>query len=184
MKRNNPRIQHLIPAGQQYRRNLTDCNELPPALQQWMCPACSVVHTKVPASLTNYRCSCGWFGDRHQLLRAEHAAELPQIVVTSRKGNEPFLGEYVGRPSPLGNPFMIGRDGTREQVIAKYRSWIVQEWDREPHGVVMNEIRRLARLAMVQPLRLICWCAPEACHADVIKQTIELIIQYEPKEPT
>ena len=35
-------------------------------------------------------------------------------------------GEYIGRRgygregSPLGNPFVIGRDGTREQVIAKY----------------------------------------------------------------
>ena len=27
---------------------------------------------------------------------------------------------YVGRPSPWGNPFVIGRDGTREEVVAKY----------------------------------------------------------------
>jgi hypothetical protein len=26
---------------------------------------------------------------------------------------------YVGRPSPLGNPYALGRDGNREQVIAK-----------------------------------------------------------------
>ncbi len=25
---------------------------------------------------------------------------------------------YVGRPSPLGNPYVLGRDGNREEVIA------------------------------------------------------------------
>ena len=35
---------------------------------------------------------------------------------------------YVGRPSKWGNPrFVIGRDGSRDQVIAKYRVWIVQQ---------------------------------------------------------
>ena len=27
---------------------------------------------------------------------------------------------YIGRPSKWGNPYVIGPDGTREQVIAKY----------------------------------------------------------------
>jgi hypothetical protein len=31
---------------------------------------------------------------------------------------------YVGRPSALGNPFVVGRDGSREEVIAKYRRWL------------------------------------------------------------
>ena len=32
---------------------------------------------------------------------------------------------YVGRPSKWGNSFVIGRDGSRSEVIAKYRAWIV-----------------------------------------------------------
>jgi hypothetical protein len=28
---------------------------------------------------------------------------------------------YVGRPSALGNPFVVERDGSRQEVIAKYR---------------------------------------------------------------
>lgn len=31
---------------------------------------------------------------------------------------------YIGRPSILGNPFTVGRDGTREEVIAKYEDWL------------------------------------------------------------
>jgi hypothetical protein len=59
-------------------------------------------------------------------------------------------------PSKWGNPFVIGRDGSRDQVIAKYRAWIV----RQP-----------ALMAALHELRgkdLVCWCAPERCHADVL----------------
>jgi len=34
---------------------------------------------------------------------------------------------YIGRPSICGNPFVIGRDGTRADVIAKYESWLAQQ---------------------------------------------------------
>jgi hypothetical protein len=72
-------------------------------------------------------------------------------------GKQPAEGRvYVGRPSKWGNPFVIGRHGTRDQVIAKYRAWIT---------------RQSALMAALPELRgknLICWCAPEACHADVL----------------
>jgi hypothetical protein len=63
---------------------------------------------------------------------------------------------YVGRPSKWGNPFKIGHDGSREQVIARYREWI---------------LRQPALMAALPELRgkdLVCWCAPEPCHADVL----------------
>ena len=34
---------------------------------------------------------------------------------------------YIGRPGPWGNPFEIGKAGTRKEVINKYREWIVQQ---------------------------------------------------------
>ena len=37
---------------------------------------------------------------------------------------------YTGRPSKWGNPFVIGRDGSRADVIAKYRAWIVTQPER------------------------------------------------------
>lgn len=30
-------------------------------------------------------------------------------------------------PEQVGNPFVIGRDGTRAEVIAKYREWVVAQ---------------------------------------------------------
>ena len=63
---------------------------------------------------------------------------------------------YVGRPSPWGNPFVIGRDGTREEVIAKYAAWV----RKQPH--------LLARIAGLRGKTLGCWCAPLPCHANVL----------------
>ena len=31
----------------------------------------------------------------------------------------------IGRPGIFGNPFIIGRDGTREEVINKHYNWIL-----------------------------------------------------------
>ena len=63
---------------------------------------------------------------------------------------------YIGRPSKWGNPFEIGKDGTREEVIAKYRKYILNQPD------LMNSLDEL------QGKVLGCWCSPKACHGDTL----------------
>jgi predicted RNA-binding Zn-ribbon protein involved in translation (DUF1610 family) len=65
---------------------------------------------------------------------------------------------YIGRPSPWGNPFIMGRDGTRAEVIAKYRAWIAEQPDL------------LMRLHELIGKDLVCWCAPLPCHGDVLAE--------------
>ena len=67
---------------------------------------------------------------------------------------------YIGRPGPWGNPFEIGRDGTRAEVIEKYRAWIV------------NQGALLARLPELRGKVLGCFCAPAACHGDVLLELL------------
>jgi hypothetical protein len=55
-----------------------------------------------------------------------------------------------------GNRFVIGRDGARDQVIAKYRAWVL----RQP--------ALLAALGQLRGKDLVCWCAPDPCHAEVV----------------
>lgn len=62
----------------------------------------------------------------------------------------------IMRPSKWGNPFVIGRDGTRTQVMAKFRDYV----DRNP------ELRRQA-LATLRGRDLVCCCKPKACHGDL-----------------
>jgi hypothetical protein len=63
---------------------------------------------------------------------------------------------YVGRPSKWGNPFAIGKDGSREDVVRKYEDWIVTQ----PH--LMRALPELCGKVLA------CWCAPHACHGDVL----------------
>ncbi len=65
---------------------------------------------------------------------------------------------YIGRPSKWGNPFKIGRDGDRAQVIAKYREWL------------SHQPQLLAQLPELRGKRLGCWCKPLPCHGDVLAE--------------
>ena len=69
---------------------------------------------------------------------------------------------YIGRGGPWGNPFRIGRDGTRAEVIAKYRVWIMSD-DRVAVALLNN-------LHMLQGKVLGCFCAPLSCHGDVLAE--------------
>ena len=65
---------------------------------------------------------------------------------------------YIGRPSKWGNPFSIGKDGDREEVLYKYKEWIkTQDLD-------LNELRDKV---------LGCWCAPKKCHGDILRDLIK-----------
>lgn len=94
-------------------------------------------------------------------------------VLSKRSLNDPLPGVqrvYVGRPSPLGNPFVIGRDGDRAAVVNKYGKWL----EAERHNpAIKKELQKLKDMAKKGPLELVCWCAPLSCHADVIKSFLE-----------
>jgi len=80
-------------------------------------------------------------------------------------------GFYIGRPSPLGNPFVIGRDGDREEVIMKYREYLKKAIKN--NDKVKAEFERVKEFNRKGGVILICWCAPEKCHGDVIREMIE-----------
>ena len=71
---------------------------------------------------------------------------------------------YIGRGSRWGNPFVIGRDGGRGEVIAKYRAHL---WAQVKSGdVTLDDLREL------NGKRLGCFCKPKACHGDVIASAV------------
>ncbi len=83
-------------------------------------------------------------------------------------------GIYIGRPSPLGNPYKIGEHGTRHEVLAKYRAWLWRQICLR--GNVYRELRRLAAIAERGDLVLICWCKERGrdvgCHGDILKSAV------------
>lgn len=63
---------------------------------------------------------------------------------------------YIGRPSKWGNPFVVGKHDRRGECIERYEQWL-----REQDEMIdaLDELRGLV---------LGCWCAPRACHGDVL----------------
>lgn len=88
------------------------------------------------------------------------SARVVNVKIVGRSGCDVF----IGRPSKWGNPYRIGRDGTREEVVAKYREFM----ESSPE----------ARLEAIEELRgkvLGCFCAPLACHGDVLAEYAERV---------
>ena len=65
---------------------------------------------------------------------------------------------YIGRPSKWGNSFVVGRDGTRAEVIEKFRQNLSPEL--------------LKQLDELRGKRLGCWCKPLSCHGDVLVELL------------
>jgi len=86
-------------------------------------------------------------------------------------------GEYIGRGSPLGNPWPIRGFDTRELVIARYKVYLRQQIENGNKGVI-NELERLGNIAITTgKLNIQCFCSPQPCHGDVIKEVLENAIR-------
>jgi Domain of unknown function (DUF4326) len=79
------------------------------------------------------------------------------------------FGGYSG--SPLGNPFLVGKDGVLSQVLSKYRIWLRSK-------MMFDCVVRRVMEELTDNSVLGCWCVdkevagsgePE-CHCDIIAQ--------------
>lgn len=78
-------------------------------------------------------------------------------VLNRYKVIAPSDAVFIGRPSKWGNPFAIGLHGTREQVIEKYREWLMAR----------PELVAAAKQELAGK-DLVCFCKPLPCHGDVL----------------
>lgn len=76
--------------------------------------------------------------------------------VLSRRWGDSKRAVYIGRGSKWGNPFVIGRHGDRAAVVAKHEAWL-----RGQHEL-------LRALPALRGRDLVCFCAPLACHGDLL----------------
>jgi len=68
---------------------------------------------------------------------------------------------YIGRGSKWGNPFRIGEDGNRDDVIRKYREYILKRKD------LLMDLHELKGKVLG------CFCNPLACHGDILLELIK-----------
>lgn len=85
---------------------------------------------------------------------------MPKVYNKKNK-DAPKGAVYVGRPTKWGNPYTIGGNylggDSREDVVRMYRYYL---GDRPE---LREDIKK-----ELKGKDLVCWCAPKACHADVL----------------
>ncbi|MHA2281538.1 MAG: DUF4326 domain-containing protein [Promethearchaeota archaeon] len=79
---------------------------------------------------------------------------MPTRVVHCKRAD---YDVYIGRPSKWGNPFSLGKDGDRTEVIEKYKDYLRSRPD------LIEDARKELR-----GKTLGCWCSPQLCHGDVL----------------
>lgn len=55
-----------------------------------------------------------------------------------------------------GNPFVIGKDGTREEVIQKFEKYL------------LSNSELMQKLPELKGKTLGCFCSPYPCHGDIL----------------
>lgn len=87
-------------------------------------------------------------------------------------------GEYIGRPSVLGNPFKIKNKQSRLIAIQRYEHYLTEALNKEGHVAYMHDaiVEALTilfeKLIKNQKLNLICHCTPELCHGNIIRKIL------------
>ena len=92
---------------------------------------------------------------------------MPETCVVNARYD--YYDIYIGRgnrflnlpESEWANPYRIGPDGGREEVLAKYEAHVRSRPDL------------MARLEELRGKRLGCWCAPKPCHGLVLIKLLE-----------
>jgi len=89
-----------------------------------------------------------------------------KVEVVNKRSYTGNDAHYVGRPTVLGNPFTVKEYG-HNVCIDMYKVWLIDQIKRETP--VLKKLQELSVwLRHNQHIKLMCWCSPKPCHADVI----------------
>jgi len=101
-------------------------------------------------------------------------------VYNKREKNIPADAVYVGRPTKWGNPFTHKQGtraqftvSTRKEAVDAFKAWFLFAEEAED---LRNSLYELAGKDLV------CWCAPLACHADVLMELANYPDYEDPEE--
>lgn len=79
------------------------------------------------------------------------------MVAVYHINNAPNDALYIGRGSLAGNPYKIGRDGTRDEVCDKYKARLED-----------NPALKAVIISYCKGRNLKCFCKPKRCHGDYL----------------
>lgn len=106
------------------------------------------------------------------------------IIVVNKKNHVSTENDiFIGRGSPLGNPYTslpVGvetkaefRCESREESLRKFNEYI-QDKIKNKDKTICNELNRIWSIVKSgKPVNLVCYCVPQPCHGNIIKKIIE-----------
>lgn len=108
------------------------------------------------------------------------------VNVVNKKNHTPTdYDYYIGRPSPLGNPYTHLKTSraaefvvpTRNEAIESYEKYFydkIESGDEEFMGALQEIIDIYKNYGLVN---LVCFCKPLSCHGDYIKKYIDKVLK-------
>lgn len=92
-----------------------------------------------------------------------------KIIIYNKRalGPTPPNSVYVGRPTKWGNPFSH-MESSHAMHIVPSRAAAIRAYSKWIHAPEQSKLRADMRREL-KGKHLICWCAPFACHAEIIR---------------
>ena len=79
--------------------------------------------------------------------------ETPKVLNCYKAAPEEISqAVFCGRGGPWGNPFVMGKDGTRDEVCDRFEKEVLPDLD----------------VSILRGRDLLCFCKPARCHCDSI----------------
>lgn len=121
----------------------------------------------------------------HTLMMANATVAPGRVTVINRHHKLPsqYRTEYIGRGSALGNPFPINESQSRREVIELYKKWLAERL-MQGDKAVCRALDSIANTVLNgHPVRLECYCSPQPCHGDVIKELVDITVRRHLQQP-
>lgn len=112
----------------------------------------SVVNCKVQYIRPKYNNLKEWIDDTNNI----YIARAGVVFIENTR--------FPLQSSKFANPYKIGKDGSREEVIIKYKNYITEKLKNE---------NMLSELLDMKGKNLGCWCYPAMCHGNILLELID-----------
>lgn len=91
-----------------------------------------------------------------------------ELTIVVNKERVDKYDVYIGRGTVWGNPYQIGQDGDRDEVIRKFAYDFERGFLKAHHDLDRN-------IANIKGKVIACHCKPAACHGDIIAAYVNSI---------
>lgn len=98
-------------------------------------------------------------------------------LINIKTNKQPHI--FIGRGSVFGNPYKLGMDGDRHNVIRLYNRLFLQDWiEYGPKRIALTAIICRSIKEHKNTLTFGCYCNPKPCHGDIIIERAQYLYNY------